>query len=206
LSFFGLLRHTLCSLDMNHLPKNKSVSDWVDEFGDGLYSWAYHKTRSEDIAKDLVQETFIAAFESFDKFEGKSSPKSWLFAILRNKISDHYRKSLRNIRFDAGKREADIMNNFFSEDGQWKSGELPRSWDTENASLLDDIEFQEVFQSCLSKLPYHWFCCIQLKYLGEKETAEICAELRLSRANFWQILHRTKLNIRKCLEHHWFTR
>ncbi len=44
-----------------------------------------------DLAKDLVQETFISGLKSIDKFEGKSSVKTWLVAILKRKIIDHWR-------------------------------------------------------------------------------------------------------------------
>lgn len=191
---------------MNDVAKNKSIAEWVHQFGDGLYSWAYYKTRSEQIAKDLVQETFIAAFESFDKFQGKSAPKSWLFAILRNKISDHYRKNSRNIKVEIEIREQDVLYNFFDQDGRWKADALPVAWQTDNINLLDDQEFEKVFQSCLHSLPYHWFCCIQLKYFGEKDSTEICQTLNITSSNLWQILHRTKLKVRKCLENNWFNK
>jgi RNA polymerase sigma-70 factor (ECF subfamily) len=44
------------------------------------------KTSSKEIAEDLVQDTFLAAFHKIDSFEGKSQPKTWLFSILNNKV------------------------------------------------------------------------------------------------------------------------
>jgi RNA polymerase sigma-70 factor (ECF subfamily) len=58
---------------------------WVNQFSDELFSWAYHKTSSKETAEDLVQDTFLSAFHKIDTFEGKSSPKTWLFSILNNK-------------------------------------------------------------------------------------------------------------------------
>src|SRR5258708_34215440 len=69
---------------------------WVQLYSDNMYSWAFYKTRSKETAEDLVQDSFLAAFQSFAAFEGKSNPKTWLFAILNNKISDDYRKNFRN--------------------------------------------------------------------------------------------------------------
>ncbi|MDZ7646527.1 MAG: RNA polymerase sigma factor [Cytophagales bacterium] len=61
------------------------LTQWVNQYGDALYSWAFHKTIDEAIAQDLVQETFIAAYQKLDTFKNASSPKTWLFGILKNK-------------------------------------------------------------------------------------------------------------------------
>lgn len=64
---------------------NETIKSWVSKYSDKLYTWAFHKTSSKEIAEDLVQETFIVAITSFDKFQHKSSPETWLFSILNFK-------------------------------------------------------------------------------------------------------------------------
>ena len=71
---------------VNTKTKRNEVSAWVNSYGDNLYTHAYFKTSSKEIAEDLVQETFVAAFQSYDKFKRESNPKTWLFSILKNKI------------------------------------------------------------------------------------------------------------------------
>jgi len=61
-----------------------------------------------------------------------------------------------------------------------------------------------VLDDCLSKLPVLWASVIRLKYLSEKDGGEVCSELNISAANFWQIMHRAKLNMRQCLDINWF--
>ena len=56
----------------------------------------------------------------------------------------------------------------------------------------------------MGELPTSWFAAINLKYLEEKKGEIICQELQITPTNFWQILHRAKLQLRKCLEVHWF--
>jgi RNA polymerase sigma-70 factor (ECF subfamily) len=57
---------------------SKSVLEqWVNQFSDELYSWVF-KT-SKEIAEDLVQDTFLAAFHKIDSFEGKSQPRPGCF-------------------------------------------------------------------------------------------------------------------------------
>lgn len=72
--------------------KMTETKQWVDLYGDYLYNYAIYKGIAIEQAKDLVQDTFLAALKSFDKFEAKSSVKTWLVSILRNKIADYYRK------------------------------------------------------------------------------------------------------------------
>ena len=65
---------------------------WVDEHGDCLYRYALVRVRVPEVAEDLVQETLLAALRSREKFGGRSSERSWLVGILKNKIVDYYRK------------------------------------------------------------------------------------------------------------------
>ena len=59
---------------------------WVDEHGDCLYRYALVRVRTPEVAEDLVQETLLVAVRSQDKFAGRSSQRSWLVGILKNKI------------------------------------------------------------------------------------------------------------------------
>jgi len=56
------------------------------------------------------------------------------------------------------------------------------------------------------KLPGQWNASLVLKYIEEKESAKVCQELQISQTNYWQILHRAKLHLRKCIELNWFSK
>ena len=77
----------------NESPRASSANPerWVDEHGD-LYRYALVRVRRTEVAEDLVQETLLAAVRSREKFGGRSSERSWLVGILKNKIVDYYRK------------------------------------------------------------------------------------------------------------------
>lgn len=185
-----------------------TIKCWVDLYSDSMYSWAYYKTSNKESAEDLVQETFLAAVQAFEKFEGKSNPKTWLLGILNNKISDYHRKSFRDptitVSEQSEKGERSLLDTLFDADGQWQKEQRPQSWQEESGHLLDNDEFNAVLQNCLSKLPALWFSAVQLKYLEEKNGEIICQELGIAPTNFWQILHRAKLQLRKCVELNWF--
>src|SRR4030095_14284073 len=68
---------------------------WVDEHGDYLFKYAMFRMRDQSAAEDAVQETFLAAIKAYGRFEGRGSERTWLVGILKHKITDHFRKSVR---------------------------------------------------------------------------------------------------------------
>ncbi len=197
------------SLTTEKTDANTMLHDWVNQYSDALYSWALHKTSDKETAEDLVQETFLAATRAFNKFENKSNAKTWLLSILNNKIIDHYRKQFRNPLVRATsqieKNASDLLDNFFNEYGEWTQEQRPQEW-KEEENLLDNSVFNQTLAGCMKKLPSNWFSALQMKYMEEKSGELICQELQITPTNFWQILHRSKLQLRKCLEINWFAR
>lgn len=177
------------------------LSGWVEDYTADLFSWAFYKVSNEELAKDLVQETFLAAAEKNNAFKGNSSPKTWLFSILNNKIIDYYRKKVnKTIPY-----EKEMPSRFFEPEGDWKEQEKPKNWHLEQEEhLLDNDEFQVILNQCLDALPEKWSLCVKLKYLSEKKGKEICQELEISPSNYWQIVHRAKLQLRDCMDKNWF--
>lgn len=62
---------------------------------DALYRAALSMTRSSAAADDLVQDTFVRAFQYFDQFQGGTNARAWLFRILTNLYINAYRKKNR---------------------------------------------------------------------------------------------------------------
>jgi RNA polymerase sigma factor (sigma-70 family) len=73
-----------------------SPDRWVDCHGDYLYQYALARVREPAVAEDLVQETFLAALKSRDRFSGQSSERTWLVGILRHKFFDYLRRKGRS--------------------------------------------------------------------------------------------------------------
>ncbi|UAY56642.1 sigma-70 family RNA polymerase sigma factor [Arachidicoccus terrestris] len=179
---------------------------WVDKYADYLYAYASTRINDRDLARDLVQETFLAALQRIDKFEGRSSEKTWLTAILKNKIIDVYRKK-------AGRQKDHIYSSdssaaeddFFEMDtGHWKEGKYPATFGIEQPDIIEQKEFQRILLDCIQKLPPLWASVFNMKYIDEEASEKICAALQLTTSNFWVISHRTKVNLRACLQKNWF--
>ncbi len=184
--------------------KNTLFTDWVQAYTDTLYDWAYFRVSSVEDAEDLVQETFVAALKAYDNFQGKSRPKTWLFAILNNKISDYFKqKSKKGTRSLEELTAIQITDSEFDEKEHWASFSNKEIWDREEKQLLDNPEFLKVLDLCLQDLPHKWHSAISAKYFLQKEASEICQELEISATNYWQIIHRAKLLLKKCIEANW---
>ena len=181
------------------------IKCWVDLYSDQLYTWALHKLNHHETAEDLVQDCFLAAFQSINKFEGRSEVKTWLFSILNNKIADYFRKVYKQPYKEPFESERS-NDSFFDENGEWRKEQQPVSWGDDEQDLLDHPEFRAVLSGCLGKLPERWRIALQSKYLETKKGDLICQELDIAPTHFWQMIHRAKLQLRKCLELNWFKR
>jgi RNA polymerase sigma-70 factor (TIGR02943 family) len=185
---------------MKQQPENE-IKQWVESYTSELFNWAFYKVSNNELAKDLVQDTFLSAAEKIASFKGDSSPKTWLFSILNHKIIDHYRKKVhQTVPF-----EDQSFSKYFEHDEGWQEQRKPNEWQMDEEShLLDDIEFQQVLKKCMDALPEKWSTSVKLKYLMEKGGEEICQELGITPSNFWQIVHRAKLQLRDCVEKNWY--
>jgi RNA polymerase sigma-70 factor (ECF subfamily) len=188
----------------NNIETNKAMFKlWVDEYTNALYSWAFYKTSNKELAEDLVQDTFLSAYNSLDKFSRDSQPKTWLMSILNHKIIDHYRKNARSKEYAVLEEQAErITDSMFSPNGAWSKSENASVWQQED-HLLDNHEFNKVLRLCIEDLPENWRYALTSKYLTEKNAEEICQDLEITTTNYWKIIQRAKLMMKKCLETHW---
>jgi RNA polymerase sigma-70 factor (ECF subfamily) len=118
---------------------------WVDDHGDCLYRYAVLRVRRSEVAEDLVQEAFCAAVRTYSNFRGKSSERSWLCGILKNKICDYFRKLGRETCFTDLEFLDDEMSHKFIDQG-WNHDLGPAEWKSEPEVLVDRAEFWETFR------------------------------------------------------------
>lgn len=184
--------------------KTQQFTTWVNDFTDDLMSWAYHKTSSKETAEDLVQETFLSAYNSFDNFKNDSSPKTWLLSILNHKIIDFYRKKSKSLSIVDNNQENEAnkrVNDLFDENDNWKNPK-EHSFEAEE-HLLDNADFNSTLEKCMENLPEKWRIAIHSKYLTDVSAEDVCKQLEISIANYWQIIHRAKLHLKNCIDKNW---
>jgi RNA polymerase sigma-70 factor (ECF subfamily) len=176
---------------------------WTDRYGDELYTFALRRVRSSEEAEELVQETLLSALDALASFRGQASERTWLFLILRRKVIDHYRRQARSplVPLAASPEEAQF---FRPEDGHWREECYPQAWNVKADDALEQAELRQTLQRCQDKLPARHGAVFVLRFVDEMTAEEVCQELNLTLANYWVIVHRSKLHLRKCLEKHWF--
>ena len=178
------------------------ATEWVNSYSDMLYRYALPRVSDSEIAKDLVQETFLAAWRNIENFKGEISEKNWLFTILKNKIIDHYRKAVNRLT-DSMPTVAD-EDPYFEDSGHWAKDSSPKEWGIDYRNPMEAKEFYEVLEKCKGKLKANQNAVFTMKYLEGMESEEICKELNITPSNYWVLLHRAKVQLRSCLEKNWF--
>lgn len=166
---------------------------------------AHLQLRDADTAEDVVQETLLAALVGQERFDRRSSVRTWLTGILKHKIVDVIRRRQREPVFEASLAEETDLEDveaLFKHNGAW--AEAPADWgDPETA--LSRRQFFDVVELCLDKLPANTARVFVMREVLELATDEICKELHITPNNLWVILYRARVVLRQCLEQNWFS-
>ena len=173
---------------------------WLEQHGDYLYRCAMLRVRDVTVAEEMVQETFLAALQAKDRFAGQSSERSWLVGIMKHKIVDHFRKSVREQPVSDDELMNDEFTGLFDEGGHWKIETTgPKEW-MDPGSALDKAQFWQVLRRCLDELPPRTSRVFALREIDDVSSEEICAAMKLTKSNLWVMLHRARTHLRSCLE------
>jgi RNA polymerase sigma factor (sigma-70 family) len=161
----------------------KNTTELVETHADYLFNFALSKTSNRDLSLDLVQDALLAGLENLNRFEGRSSLRTWLTSILNRKILDHWRKL----------KTSSKLNSDLPEGIEFKDEEL---------LIYEQIvlgEKEDALFECLNELTPEWRKVMEAKFFEEKKGDEICKELNLTKSNFWVIVHRAKAQLLECL-------
>jgi len=183
---------------MGESINNIDQSQLIEDHSDYLLSFAMSKLRDLELAKDLVQDTFVSALLKLDTFEHRSKIRTWLTSILNRKIIDHWRK--------AETRYTDPVSSFFDQDDDKRSWFIDKQTGFNQENIVDRISKVETIselEDCMQGLPDKWRGIVASKFLQEKESEQICNDFDITPSNLWVIIHRTKLLLRDCLKNKW---
>ncbi|MDT3401197.1 RNA polymerase sigma factor [Mucilaginibacter terrae] len=169
---------------------HRDHQQWAADNYKYLYSFAQRKINDPDLIRDLIQETFLVALESYPKFEQRSSDKTWLTAILKHKIFKFYRHKAIVERNLAGK----LCFNTTREDS--------RAAVNYEGHLLNK-EFILALNNFVNTFPATWRQLYSLKYEQDFTSKEICEKLKLTPNNYWVVHHRLKASLRRWYLQHW---
>lgn len=162
------------------------------------------RVRKEVVAEDLVQETLLVAVRTHEKFGGRSSERSWLVGILKNKICDYFRKLGRETNFTDLEFFGDEHSDRFDGENYWIHDRGPSRWKPEGEEAMKRTEFWQALEAGLARLPERVAAVFAMREIDEIPSKEICATLNISEANLWVMLHRARMALRAHLESTFF--
>ena len=163
-------------------------TEWVDQYGNMLMGYAPSRLPGPEIAEDLVQETFLAAWKRHSEFDSRSRFSTWLISILRRKIADHYRTAGRKLPQPESLTEGPSAAEPFTRWGKWAAP--LKKFQAAPDELAQDREFWRVFARCLAEMPAHLSYVFRLRELKSATTAEIGDLMEISSTNVSVRLHR----------------
>jgi RNA polymerase sigma-70 factor, ECF subfamily len=178
----------------------------VDDHTPSMLRVARGYVPTHEIAEEVVQETWIALLKGIDSFEGRSSLRTWLFAVMIN---------IAKARGVRERRDADAAIAAYSggtvdparfrgsDDpypGHWLQDEVPSPFpDTPEGSVLGS-ELVDVARRELDKLPERQRMVVTLRDMLGFDSSEVCELLDISMANQRVLLHRGRAAVRQVLE------
>jgi len=164
------------------------------------------------IAEEVAQDTWVAVLQGVERFEGRSSLKTWIFQILINRAKTRGVREARSVCFSAlndmnsenGYSSVD-PSRFLSPDdsehpGSWAS--QPQQWDMTPEQLLLSQECRILIEQAITSLPELQKEVITLRDVQGRDNDEICVVLGISEANCRVLLHRARSRMRQALENY----
>ncbi len=188
------MQHNMTTTAKQLMPDN-----WVTNYADAFYAYCISRVSDVQAAEDIVQNTFLSAWKARASYNGTASEKNWLYAILKNKIIDHFRKQAYSIISVSAKEE----DMYFDNVEHWTAETAPKDWRVNTEQPVEIKEFYNFLDKCKHKLKEIQQSVFVMKYMEELDSEEICKVLDITPSNYWVLIHRAKLHLRKCLEKNW---
>ena len=142
--------------------------------------------QNQAVAEDIVQETFLAALGSLDKFRGDSQLYTWLRSIAFHKLNDYYRRQVKQPRAQESSPDFDAM----------KQLEQTGNDEPETIAVMESEEVRQSVQHALEQLPQNYQEVLVLKYLEEMPVLEISQVMGRSPKSVEGLLSRARKAMR----------
>ncbi len=183
----------------------------VDAWGPSMLRLARQFTPSTAVAEEVVQETWVAVLDGIDRFEGRSSLKTWVLRILVNRAKTRGTRERRTVPFAAlaadesgGDFHAVAADRFLTEDAKYPhhwATPLPR-WEAQPERALESAETLAIIRDAIDELPPAQRTVILLRDVEGWDGKQISNALDITETNQRVLLHRARSKVRAALETH----
>ena len=161
-----------------------------------------------EVAEEVVQDTWMAVIESLDRFEGRSSLRTWIFGILIHKAKDRGVREKRHTTFSAFESHDDDNNEAvdpsrFQQTGEWAGHWAfpPHPWDDQTPEkLLASQQAVNAMNRAIEALPPTLKAVLILRDVEGVEVKEVCELLTITESNLYVRLHRARERVRVAVE------
>jgi RNA polymerase sigma-70 factor, ECF subfamily len=173
-----------------------------------LIRMAMSYVADREIAEEVVQDTWMAVIEGLDRFEGRSSLRTWIFGIMIHKAKDRGVREKRHTTFssfesidDNGDEAVDPSR--FHQSGEWAGhwAFSPQPWDDQTPEkLLASQQAVTAMHRAIEALPLTLKDVLILRDVEGVEAKEVCAILKITETNLYVRLHRARERVRQAVE------
>ena len=177
----------------------------VDAWGTTMLRLAREFTPSTAVAEEVVQETWLAVLRGLDRFEGRSSLKTWVLRILVNRAKTRGIRERRTVPFavfaredSSGEFDAVAADEDASHPRHWASP-MPR-WESQPATAAESVETLEMIREAIDGLPQAQRTVILLRDVEGWDGMQVSDALEITPTNQRVLLHRARSKVRAALE------
>lgn len=171
----------------------KAIAALVRQYTGRMIAVARRFLRCEEDSADAVQDAFIAAFRSLDRFEGNASVGTWLHRIIVNAC-------LMKLRSQSRRRQVPINDLLPTFDEKGCHSQPVRPWENRPLSGLCREELRAQVRSCIDRLPDTYREVLLLRDIQELDTEGTAMQLGISEGAVKTRLHRARQALRTLLE------
>lgn len=164
----------------------------VRRYHDRLVRLAESTVGSRAVAQEVTQDTWLAVLRGVDRFEGRSSFKTWLFNILLNRARSAAHKESR-----AGRPDENVVGERFDRNGAW--AEPPEPWTDRVDDRMIAHDLAHRLRDLLPQLPDQQRAVITLRDVEGVSADDVSRLLGVSEGNQRVLLHRGRARLRALL-------
>ncbi len=181
----------------------------VEAWGPSMLRLARQFTPSTAVAEEVVQETWLAVLDGIDRFEGRSSLRTWVLRILINRAKSRGTRERRTVPFAslAGEEAAEGFravpaDRFLTEEARWPRhwASPPTRWEAHPERALESATTLTLIHTTIDELPPAQRTVILLRDVEGWDGPQVSNALGITETNQRVLLHRARSRVRAALE------
>lgn len=185
-----------------------AFDELVTRHHSALIRMAMGYVADREVAEEVVQDTWMAVIEGLDRFEGRSTLRTWIFGIMIHKAKDRGVREKRHMTFSSfgsidDDGEETIDPSRFHQSGEWAGHWAfpPQPWDDQTPEkLLASQQAVNAMNKAIEALPRTLKDVLILRDVEGVDAKEVCDILKITETNLYVRLHRARERVRQAVE------